>query len=134
FAGSPTEGIPAGLHGAEHGLRGRRVPRLRRDVDRRRAATGLPRGPRLRQRRDRLGGRLVKARRKAITSGPAGVARAAKGATGHAAKRRPTVRRLKSAFVPVQGRAARPVASPSIRPATPPPSAGASPTASSEGV
>jgi len=78
----------------------------------------------------------VKARRKALTSGAAGVARAAKGAPGHASKRRPTVRRLKSAFVPVQASAVRPVVSPTVRPATPAPSsaspAGADPATRSD--
>ena len=59
LAGGTAEGVPAGLDGAEHGLRGRGVPRLRRDEHVRRPAAGLPRGPRVRRRGDRLGGRLV---------------------------------------------------------------------------
>ena len=56
LAGGTPEGVPAGLDGAEHGLRGRGVPRLRGDGDQRDAAAGLPRGSGLRGRGDRLGG------------------------------------------------------------------------------
>ena len=59
LAGRTAQGVPAGLDGAEHGLRGRGVPRLRRDEHVRRPATGLPRGAGLRRRGDRLGRRLV---------------------------------------------------------------------------
>src|SRR5436190_499504 len=59
FAGGPSEGIPAGLDGAEHGLRRRSVPRLRGDEHVRDAAAGLPRGSRLRRRGDRLGRGVV---------------------------------------------------------------------------
>ena len=53
LAGRPAQGVPAGLDGAEHGLRRGRLPGLRRDVD------GSPSGSaaraRLRLRRARLG-------------------------------------------------------------------------------
>ena len=62
LAGRPPQGVPAGLDGAEHGLRGRGVPRLRRDERDRDPATGLPRGPGLRLRRAALGGCLVMTR------------------------------------------------------------------------
>ena len=55
-AGGATQGVPPGLDGAEHGLRGRGVPRLRGHGHDRHAAAGLPRGPGLRGRGDRLGG------------------------------------------------------------------------------
>ena len=56
LAGSAPEGVPPGVDGAEHGLRGRGVPRLRGHGRDGHAAAGLPRGPGLRLRRDRLGG------------------------------------------------------------------------------
>ena len=56
LAGGPAEGVPAGVDGAEHGLRGRGLSRLRRDERARPAAAGLPRGAGLRRRRARLGG------------------------------------------------------------------------------
>ena len=59
LAGGPAQGVPPGLDGAEHGLRGRGVPRLRGDEHVRRPAAGLPRGAGLRGRGDRLGRRLV---------------------------------------------------------------------------
>jgi NAD(P)H-flavin reductase len=46
--GGPSQGVPPGGDGAEHGLRGRGLPRLRR-VGRRGAAAGLSRGAGLRQ-------------------------------------------------------------------------------------
>ena len=49
-----------------------RLPRLRRDEHLGRPAAGLPRGPGVRRRGDRLGGRLVTARRRAVTISPAG--------------------------------------------------------------
>src|SRR6185369_13916846 len=55
----------------------------------------VPRRPGLRIRRDRLGGRLVKARRRVVTNG------------GAPAKRRPTVRRIKSAILPATRRIAQ---------------------------
>ena len=59
FAGRPPEGVPPGVDGAEHGLRGRGVSRLRGDEHLRRPAAGLPRGSGLRRRGDRLGRRVV---------------------------------------------------------------------------
>ncbi len=55
LAGRAAQGVPPGLDGAEHGLRGRGVPRLRGDEHVGRPAAGLPRGPGLRRRGDRLG-------------------------------------------------------------------------------
>ena len=62
IAGRPAQVVPAGVDGAEHGLRGRRLSRLRRDERQRPAAAGLPRGAGLCRRRARLGGRLVSKR------------------------------------------------------------------------
>ena len=62
-AGGPAQGVPAGLDGADDGLRRRRVPGLRRHR-RRRAAARLPRGPGLRGRGDRLGVDRMKAEAK----------------------------------------------------------------------
>src|SRR5437870_757876 len=59
--GRAPEGISAGFHGAEHGLRRGRLPRLRGDGCQRHAAAGLPRGAGVRVQRDRVGGRVVNA-------------------------------------------------------------------------
>ncbi len=59
LAGGSPQGVPPGRDGAEHGLRGRRMPRLRGHGRDRSAPAGLSRGPGLRLGRDRLGGRLV---------------------------------------------------------------------------
>ena len=58
------EGVPAGVDGAEHGLRGRRLPRLRGATTGGTAAARLPRGPGVRGRGDRLGGGLVRSRKR----------------------------------------------------------------------
>src|SRR4029453_15343176 len=74
------------------------------------APARLSRGPGLRGRRDRLGGGLVRTRKRGVTSGrPAG------------AKRRPTVRRVRPAIVPgpakpEAGRAALPSAPMAVAP------------------
>ena len=90
-----AQGVPPGLDGAEHGLRGRGVPRLRRHERQRDAPTRLPRGPGIRQRRAGVGGCLVvKAKRRVVTSTgrPAG------------ARRAPTIRQVRSAIVPATPR------------------------------
>ncbi len=73
-----AQGVPPGVDGAEHGLRGGGLPRLRRHGRRRSAPAGLPRGTGLRRRGARLGGRLVKAKRRVVTSGNAGPVKASK--------------------------------------------------------
>ena len=67
--GAPPVLAP-GLDGAAHGLRRGRVPRLRR-VGRRRAGAGLPRGPGLRGRGDRMGGTRVNGGWRARVTQPA---------------------------------------------------------------
>ena len=59
LAGGPPKGVPAGLDGAEHGLRDGRLPGLRRDGRPGRAPARLPRRPGLRLGRARLGVGLV---------------------------------------------------------------------------
>ena len=59
LAGGAPQGVPPGLDGAEHGLCRRGVPRVRGDEHVGRPAAGLPRGPGLRGRGDRLGERVV---------------------------------------------------------------------------
>ncbi len=62
LAGGASQDVPPGLDGAEHGLRGRGVSRLRRHERHRDAATRLPRGPGLRVRRAPLGRAVVMTR------------------------------------------------------------------------
>src|SRR5204862_2960930 len=61
--GRAPEGVSAGFHGAEHGLRRGRLPRLRGDGRQWHAPAGLPRGAGVRVQRNRVGGRVVSAPR-----------------------------------------------------------------------